>query len=57
VFIINTKDSAEQNITNTATMDGWPCGLNGDNKILYSAREEEGINSLFAICKEKQTHD
>jgi TolB protein len=46
VFIMNLKDSAEQNITNTPTTDGWPCWLNADDKILYSARED-GRYKLF----------
>jgi len=46
VFIMNMKNSSEQNITNTGATDGWPCWSPKGNKILYSARED-GRYKLF----------
>jgi len=55
VFVMNLKDSAEQNITNTATTDGWPCWLPGGNTILYSARED-GRYKLFIYDLKQKTN-
>ena len=54
VFIMNLKDSSQQNITNTPTTDGWPCWLAGGNKILYSAREE-GRYKIFLYDLQTRT--
>jgi len=55
VFIMDLKNSAEQNITNTPTTDGWPCWLPGGNKILYSARED-GRYKLFIYDLQNKTN-
>jgi len=51
VFIMDLKDSSQQNVTT----DGWPCWVNGDNEILYSARES-GRYKLFLYDMQHKTN-
>lgn len=55
VFVMDLQTKQEQNITNTATSDGWPCWVNGDNTILYSAREG-GRYKLFVYDVKNKTN-
>ncbi len=55
VFVMDLKDSTEQNITNTPTTDGWPCWFPEGNKILYSARED-GRYKLFIYDLRSKTN-